>query len=178
MEPADQRALIEDGVREAGAVWADLGSGEGAFTAALAGLLPPGSTIYSVERDGRALAYQERALASRFTGLRFHFIRADLRTVAGLPALDGARAANSLHYVKDILSAATGIAALLRPGGRLIVVEYETASPNPWVPYPLPFERWRKVAEQAGLTGSRLLSTRPSRYWREMYCAVSTKPQT
>jgi hypothetical protein len=36
---------LRDGVPEPGGVWADLGSGEGAFTLALADLLGPGGRI-------------------------------------------------------------------------------------------------------------------------------------
>jgi SAM-dependent methyltransferase len=176
MDREDHRALIGEALRGAGTTWADIGSGAGAFTLALAGLLPAGSTIYSVDRDGRALAEQEEAVAAQSPGVRVLTVRADLRTVAGLPPLDGALAANSLHYVRDLLGAVTHLADMLRPGGRLVIVEYDIATPSPWVPFPLPFARWSQTAARAGLTGTRRLATRPSRFWREVYSAMSEKP--
>jgi len=61
----DHVALIRGGVG-GGTTWADLGSGSGAFTLALADLLGPGATIYSVDRDQAALAKQSSALRDRF----------------------------------------------------------------------------------------------------------------
>ncbi len=177
MDREDHTALIQGGLHGAGTVWADFGSGTGAFTSALAALLPAGSTIYSVDRDGRALAEQEAAVAARFPAVHLRFVKADLRTVNGLPPLDGVLAANSLHYVRDLLPAVTRIAAMLRPGGRVIVVEYNISVPSPWVPFPLPFDRWSRTASQAGLVGTRRLAARPSRYWREVYSAVSEKKE-
>ena len=55
MNQADLVGLIEDGVTERGGRWADLGSGEGAFTSALAELLGPGAHITAVDRDAGAL---------------------------------------------------------------------------------------------------------------------------
>jgi SAM-dependent methyltransferase len=173
MDREDHRALIVEALRGAGTVWADLGSGAGVFTLALAGLLPPGSTIYSVDRDSRALAEQEEAVAAQAPGAAVRMVRADLRTVEGLPPLDGVLAANSLHYVRDLLAAVTHIASLLRPGGRVVVVEYDIGTPSPWVPFPLPFERWSATAARAGLRGTRRLATRPSRFWRSVYSAMS-----
>lgn len=48
MNHGDHVALLREGVhrRGAGAVWADLGAGDGAFTLALADLLGDGATIH------------------------------------------------------------------------------------------------------------------------------------
>src|SRR5439155_18487057 len=48
---ADHLALIEDGVEGRGGRWADLGSGEGAFTLALADVLGPEAHIVAVDKD-------------------------------------------------------------------------------------------------------------------------------
>jgi len=50
---------------------------------------------------------------------------------------------------------------------------YGTNSGNPWVPHPFTFERWEKMAAQAGFVKTRLLRTIPSRYTGSMYSAVS-----
>lgn len=59
MEHKDHVNLIKPAVRKPG-TWAELGSGRGAFTLALAELLGPEGSIVSVDRDRRALAAQEK----------------------------------------------------------------------------------------------------------------------
>jgi precorrin-6B methylase 2 len=57
MTPDDARALIAATPFAPGPqTWADLGCGAGAFTLALASLLPAGSTIHAMDRDRAALA--------------------------------------------------------------------------------------------------------------------------
>ena len=81
--------------------------------------------------------------------------------------------ANSLHYVRDKQPVLESVRAMLRPGGRLIIVEYGTDRGNTWVPYPFTFAQWEKLAERAGFATTRLLSTVPSRWLGTMYSAVS-----
>ncbi len=65
------------------------------------------------------------------------------------------------------------IRSYLRPGGRLILVEYNTDRGNYWVPQPLSFQTWAALAGRAGFTGTTLLATRPSRFLGQIYSAVS-----
>ncbi len=67
------------------------------------------------------------------------------------------------------------IRGYLKPNGTLLLVEYNVDSGNMWVPYPLSFETWRKLAPQAGFSEPRLLATHPSRFLREFYSAVCYK---
>ncbi len=76
MDHDDHVALIRDGIG-GGMTWADLGSGGGAFTLAMADLLGPGATIYSVDRDQAALAKQSSALRDQFPNVTLHPIVAD-----------------------------------------------------------------------------------------------------
>ena len=72
--------------------------------------------------------------------------------------------ANSLHFVRDKAPVVAAVHEMLKPGGRLIVVEYGTDRGNAWVPYPFTFERWKTIAAQAGFKSTRLLKTVPSRW--------------
>ncbi len=175
MTREDHLALLADGVQGDGLAWADLGSGTGAFTLALAEMLEPAAEIYSIDRDRRALGEQERLLRARFPSRRIHYLQADLAAATGIPPLDGAVAANSLHYVRDLPSALATIRAMLRPGGRLLVVEYETGKPTPWIPYPLPFKRFRASAEGAGFRLVRGLATRRSSFGGTVYSAAAER---
>ena len=70
------------------------------------------------------------------------------------------------------LAAAT---AYLRPGGRLLLVEYDTDHGNRWVPYPLSYDTWEFLAARAGFTATRLLAVHPSRYFHRIYSAASER---
>jgi precorrin-6B methylase 2 len=66
MQHQDHVQLIHAGIPAQGGVWADLGSGSGAFTLALADLPGPGARLYSVDKDRRALREQAAAMRARF----------------------------------------------------------------------------------------------------------------
>ena len=164
MNHADHVALIEGGVGERDGRWADLGCGEGAFTLALAELLGPDGHIVAVDKDRRALRALEGRVETRV---------ADFTRPLDLSDLDGVVMANSLHYVRDKQPVLESIHKMLRPNGRLIIVEYGTDSGNTWVPYPFNYARWETIAADAGFRNTRLLSTVPSRWLGTMYSAVS-----
>lgn len=156
-------------------VWADLGSGTGAFTLALADLLGPRAQIYSVDQDAQALKVQERELHARFPDTVLHIRNADFTLPLDLPSLDGIVSANALHFVRpqrrvEILRA---LKQLLAPGGHLIVVEYNADSGNPWVPYPFSYAIWVQMAASAGFSHTEQLARIPSRFLREIYSALS-----
>ncbi len=65
----------------------------------------------------------------------------------------------------------------LKPGGRLILVEYGANRGNTWVPHPLSFGTWQDLALRCGFADTRLLGTKPSRFLGEIYAAVSLKEQ-
>ena len=81
--------------------------------------------------------------------------------------------ANSLHYVRDKDPVLRAVRAMLRPKGKLIIVEYGADHGNPWVPYPFTYTRWETIAARAGFKNTRLLKTVPSRWLGSMYSAVS-----
>jgi ubiquinone/menaquinone biosynthesis C-methylase UbiE len=151
-------------VGERGGRWADLGAGEGAFTLALADLLGPEGHIVAIDKDERAL---------RAIGGRIETRVADFTRPVDLRELDGVVMANSLHFVRDKQPVLEAVHRMLRPGGRLLIVEYGTDRGNRWVPHPFTYEQWEKLAARAGFTGTKLLRTIPSRWLGSMYSAVS-----
>ena len=164
MNHADLVALIRDGVGEQGGQWADLGAGEGAFTAALADIVGPSAHIVAIDKDAGAL----QSIAGRFETRVADFTRS-----LDLHDLDGVLMANSLHFVRDKDPVLQSVHGMLRPGGRLIVVEYGTNRGNMWVPHPFTYERWEEMAARAGFKSTRLLRTVPSRWLGSMYSAAS-----
>jgi len=178
----DERvSLIRPGVDRRGGTWADLGSGEGAFTLALASLLGPGALVHAVDRDRRALQSLEQEatawLLRQADGApRIVCTRADFTRELALPRLDGALVANALHFQADACAVLAHIRGWLEPGAVLIVVEYDVSRGNPWVPYPLPWSGLPRAAACAGFGPPRLLGTLPSAYHRSMYAAVCAAP--
>lgn len=175
MDHRDHVNLLQGGIAEAGGVWADLGSGRGAFTLALAELIGADSEIYSVDKDRQALKDQEHAMKAQFPGVDVHYIAADFTTPLKLPPLNGIVMANSLHFVRQKDPVLQLIRDYLQPGGRLIVVEYGTDSGNTWVPYPFSYSTWETLAQKNGFVQTRQIANRPGRFLGSMYTAVSIK---
>jgi trans-aconitate methyltransferase len=151
--------------------WADLGCGSGTFTLALAELLAPHSTIYAMDIDDAALrrippAHKQVHITRQlgdFTNASWPF--ADL---------DGILMANSLHYVNDqaqfIIACASRMAS-----PRFIIVEYDTDTGNPWVPYPVSRTRLTALFAAAGRFSIEWLGSRSSVYRRAaIYAALIT----
>jgi len=178
MDHSDHVELLRPGVAGPGGTWADLGSGSGAFTLALADLLGPRATIVSVDRDGAALREQAIALGERFPGVRLDQRVADFRHPLDLPVLDGIVMANALHFVArpEQVSVVRRLVPHLRPGGRFLVVEYDAERGNPWVPHPFGPAAWARMAAEAGLTGSREIGRVPSRWLGAIWSGVSERP--
>ncbi|HLI71222.1 MAG TPA: methyltransferase domain-containing protein [Ktedonobacteraceae bacterium] len=173
MQHQDHVKLIREGIDAPGGVWADLGSGSGAFTLALADLLGPGARIYSVDQDRRALRTQAASMRANFPEVAVEYREADFTRKLAFPLLDGVLMANSLHYVRHKGPVLELVRSYLRPTGRLLLVEYNTDRGNMWVPYPLAYPTWEALARQYGFACTRLLATVPSRFLREMYAAMS-----
>ncbi len=175
MNHADHVNLLRTAVPGPGGVWADLGSGTGAFTLALAELIGPQGMIYSVDRDASALREQQRAMRERFPATHVDYRQADFTHPLDLPPLDGVVMANSLHFHRAKEAILQRVREYLEPGGRFLLVEYNTDQGNPWVPFPLSYSTWEALTRRSGFIETRLLFTRPSRNMGEIYSAESKK---
>ena len=176
MNHSDHVNLLRKGVLFPGGVWADLGSGRGAFTLALADLIGSDGRIYSVDKDGGALREQEREMRSRFPDVAVKYLQADFTKRLDLPPLDGVVMANSLHFHQRKDGILTLICDYLKPGGKLLLVEYNVDKGNMWVPYPLAYPTWEALAGRNGLVETKQLASYPSHFLTEIYSAESLKP--
>ena len=173
MQHADHVRLIERGIeRGRGGVWADLGSGGGAFTLALRDLAGPEVEIWSVDRDAGSLRVQQAQMDRQFPDTRLRVLADDFTRPLPLPSLDGIVAANAIHYVRDRVGLLRGWRGYLKPAGRLILVEYDSDDGNRWVPYPIAFASLPRFAAAAGFAPPELLRTYPSRFFDGMYAAL------
>ena len=176
MDHTDHVNLLRPASLDKGGSWADLGAGSGAFTFALRELIGPIATIYAVDKDHTSLDSLKREYRTRFKNdANLHLQVEDFSRTTNLPLLDGILAANSLHYFKDRVKVLQHIKSFLKPNGKLIVIEYNVDSGNPWVPYPFSFGSFSKLALQAGFSEPQLLATNPSRFLREFYSALTFK---
>lgn len=151
--------------------WADLGSGDGVFTLALAELLAAGSTIHAMDRDAGAL----RRVPPEHNRVRITTHRGDF-TKGAWPFgdLDGILMANSLHYVADQTDFIRACEPRMR-SRRFLIVEYDTDAANRWVPYPVSRARLTTLFTAAGYSSITFLGSRPSVFRRAaLYGALVT----
>ena len=175
MNHADHVNLLRSGVPAPGGTWADLGAGSGAFTLALAELVGPGARIIAIDQDRGALRRLQSAMKAQFPEVALESWTADFTHRLELPPLDGVVMANSLHFHRNKLPIVRLVHDYLHPGGWLLLVEYGTEQGNTWVPHPLTYPTWEKLARQAGFRQTSLLTTRPSRFLKQIYSAASLK---
>lgn len=173
MKHADHVYLLKDGIPAPGGIWADFGSGGGAFSLALAELIGPGGEIYSIDRSGEALREQQAAMRQRFAETKLHTLQQDFNAPLTLPALDGIIMANALHFQRDKARTLQQVQRYLKPGGRFILVEYNADKGNFWVPYPLSITTWLDLARRCGFLATRPLAKVPSSFLGEIYSALS-----
>ena len=178
MDHADHVRLIRAGVEGIGPRWLELGAGEGAFTLALADLLGPGAEIVAVDRDAGAIRRLADELPQRFPGRRLRTVVGDFRQPLPTGPFDGILAANSLHFVTDPAAVLRLAAKELRPGGRVVVVEYDADRGNPWVPHPFSAAQFPGMAADAGLINAREIGRVPSRFLGAIYAAVAEAADT
>lgn len=99
---------------------------------------------------------------------------ADMTGPLDLPPLDGIIAANSLHFVEQRKQ--TGVLrewrSLLKPEGRVIVVEYDADEGNRWVPYPVSFRSLQRMASNAGYQPPKQIGSRGSHFLNSIYAAL------
>jgi SAM-dependent methyltransferase len=177
MDHADHLNLLRKGVSEPGGVWGEFGSGSGAFTLALAELIGPTGTIYSVDKNGGVLNEQARAIERRFVNHapKIQYLTTDYTQKLDLPPLDGILMANALHFQRKKDAILRLILDYLRPGGSFILVEYNINRGNPWVPHPISFKSWEVLAQECGYENTRILASRPSSFLGEIYSAIGYK---
>ena len=95
--------------------------------------------MIAVDRDRGSLRDLERSL--RPGGATVRTLAADFTKPIELPPLDGIVMANSLHFVKDKVPVLALVRGMLKPSGRLLLVEYDGDRGNTWVPHPCPSRR-------------------------------------
>ena len=173
MKITDAIALIEPGFRSKAAseTWADLGSGSGTFTKALAAILGSGGKIYAVDK--------QHQIFKQVAGVAFiEFYKLDfVNDPFPFFGLDGILMANALHFVNDKRTFIEKLKQHLQPAGRVLIVEYDTEKANPWIPHPISFDKLADTFPTFGFSRIEKIGERDSIFRREkMYaCMVETR---
>ena len=178
MNTRDAVRLIAGAVPRGTGTWADIGAGDGTFTRALVERVGPRGRIYAVDRDARAVETLERWATKDAPNVIP--VVADFSDPLDLPGLadrmlDGMLLANVLHFVRDADAVLARLAARLRPGGRVVLVEYDRRRASRWVPHPIPAARLPALAASAGLSTPVITATRPSAYGGILYVAAADR---
>src|SRR5438034_1166986 len=147
------------------------------WTGALASLLP-GGRVYAVDQNARSLSKlnnQRQRGAATIIPVVADFTRPlDLPGLGGAE-LDGLLFANSLHFVADPATALGALAARVRTGGRIVIVEYDRRAASRWVPYPIPANRLPALAKAVGLTELTIVASRASSFGGILYVATASR---
>ncbi len=161
-----------------GETWADLGAGAGTFTKVLAEFVGASGAVHAVDKD-RRVPNQLQSISQAHAAIKTH--QQDFTEPLQFNNLDGILMANSLHFVRNQSQVLEQLARYLKPSGKFVVLEYNIVRANPWVPFPLSFERLKDLAARTGLSEPVLVARKDSSYHREMYVATMTLknlPQT
>ena len=152
--------------------WADLGSGTGLFTNALASLLMPGSRIYAVDKEVDVFKTTRHAKEIALEKIKADFTK----DILNVHDLDGILMANSLHFVSKKVDLLNTLRKYFNGKGTFLIVEYDTDKSNPWVPYPISFHSLRKLFTSLGFDHIEKVNHLPSRYGHGyIYSALVTQ---
>ena len=175
MKHPDHVNLLRPAIVAGTGPWADLGSGDGAFTLALRDLLGSNAEIISIEKDKARLERQRRNFLAQFPESKMRYLNADFMRPLSLPPLEGIVMANVLHFFRDKESVLLHLRGMLKEKGRLVIVEYNVDSGNPWVPFPVSFKSCAPLVMRAGFTEVQLIGTAPSSFLGQFYSALAYK---
>ena len=154
--------LLKSGISSTSGIWADIGAGTGVFTTALRDILTEGC-IYAVDKSPHMLWR-----LSGFDAVKLVIEDGDFNKKMNLPVLDGVIMANALHYSNQHIQTLQNVLQHLKKGGRFILIEYQLEhSTTPWIPFPITFEKFKKLAQQVGLSEPIEIGKVPSQYGHE-----------
>ncbi|HEU0302916.1 MAG TPA: class I SAM-dependent methyltransferase [Longimicrobium sp.] len=175
MNERDAIALLRAAVSDAeGQMWADLGAGTGLFTRALAAMVGAAGHVHAADAEAVALRVLCSWIASAGAA-NVSVTQGDVSRPLALPPLDGVLMANVLHFIPDQPAVLSLAASYLRPGGQLVLIEYEGRRPGRWVPYPVSIARFRELAPAAGLAAPEVVAMRPSAFGGDLYVARAAR---
>lgn len=140
----------------------DVGCGTGAITEGIARQTGPSGRVVGMDRDESLLAI---ARAEHASSRNLSFLAGDALTFAFDAEFDIAASARTLQWVSDPGRAIAGMARAVKPGGKVVVLDY-CHTRNVWDPEPPPellkfysaFLSWRQANGWSNHIGDELPS--------------------
>jgi len=163
LDPEKIAALLE---LEPGLVVADVGCGTGYFALELARAVGPGGKVYAVDISEELLARAgEKAAAAGINNVEFILSREALIPLSGAQ-VDAVLLANVLHEVQDREAFLAEVGRIIRPTGRLLVVEWKKIATPKGPPVNHRLEPGEVIASAggAGFSGATLVEIGPYHY--------------
>jgi hypothetical protein len=135
---------------------------------ALASLLPPESYITAIDKS-------HQHLPAISNGIKIGFRKTDfVNEPITVSPLDGVLMANSLHFVVNKPKLIRQLENVFTNRPKFLIVEYDTTRSNPWVPYPISFQKLDNEFTGLGYQTLKLAES-PSRFVGIMYSALVFK---
>jgi len=88
-----------------------------------------------------------------------------------LPKLDGILMANSLHYIQEKEMLVKRVEPYFNTEKQPFIVEYESNTPNRWIPLPITFSELSALFDSLGYEVVAKVNERPSSFGGTMYAA-------
>ena len=158
-----------------GKIWIDAGCGNGTFTFPLANMV---SMVIALDTNKHNLSYLESKISSE---LNIETKLFDFNNPAWYKIpVDGIIFGFSLHYNPIHKKSLENAYLQLKSGGRLVVFEYSSEKPVPWVPHPLPINKLISILKELNFQDIQVVenfqSHRRSKNWdNASYSLVANK---
>lgn len=155
-----------------GMVVADLGAGTGYFEGRLAAGVGAGGRVWALDVEADMVRYLgERATKEGWTNVEAKVVAPDDPGLAP-GSVDRVLIVDTWHHLGDRAAYAQKLAAALRPGGEVHVVDFNVDSPRgPPEKHKLPPEEVQDTLQKAGLHAEAVAETLP-----DQYIVVGKKP--
>jgi ubiquinone/menaquinone biosynthesis C-methylase UbiE len=135
-------------------LWIDAGCGNGTYSFPLSTLV---SEVIALDKNKNNISYLESKITSKINIKTQHF---DFSKPSWNSTLvDGILFGFSLHYDPEHRIALEHAYQQLKPGGKLVVIEYSSEKAVPWVPYPLPKEKLIKMLKSLSFFTINVIQT-------------------
>jgi ubiquinone/menaquinone biosynthesis C-methylase UbiE len=141
-----------------GGIWIDAGCGNGTYTIPLATLV---SEVIALDKNKNNLSYLESKITSKMNIRTQHFDFSKPSWYSSF--VDGILFGFSLHYDPKHRTALEHAYQQLKPGGKLVVIEYSSEKAVSWVPYPLPMEKLIKILKSLSFFSIDIIQSLPPR---------------
>ena len=153
----------------------DLGAGLGHVSFQVSGLLGPGGSVLGVEQDERLLAIAEQRRAAH-AAENVSFVRGDARTFSAAEPFDAIVARLLLFHLPDREDVVRRWSDALRPGGTVLLVEFDIGAmrAEPEVPLVADVKRWIEAAFRSAGADPRIGAQAGQLLRRAGYADVST----